>query len=164
MRLTAAVLLLISQIGCAALRPGTPPVRPSLFLDQAPLRGVILNATPPEYGLDQPGGCIASSEFRIELTDLAIAEDGRLRMAGTIVNADPQQGGPSFGVRISRRAGGTTVPVQSNAQQMNVLVEVDEGAVLVVERLAYRALYLDLTRLAAVARSRAAAGAVALQK
>ncbi|HEX8317526.1 hypothetical protein [Longimicrobium sp.] len=56
------------------------------------------------------------------------------------------------------------VPVQWAARPMNVLVEVDEGAVLVVELIGYRTLYLDLTRLAAVARSRAAADAVALQK
>lgn len=104
------------------------------------------------------------SEFRIDLTDLAIAEDGRLRMAGTILSADTARGRSVVGARISRRTGGAMVPVQWAARPMNVLVEVDEGAVLVVELIGYRTLYLDLTRLAAVARSRAAADAVALQK
>ena len=157
MRLAAAFLLLLSQIGCAALQRTAPVVRPSLFLDQVPLHGAILNPTPPTYGLDGGGGCIAQAEFRIELTDLAITEDGRLRMVGSILDADPQRGGPVVGVRIIRRAGGSAVPVQFRAERLNVLVDADEGAVLVVERIAYRSLQLDLARLAAVARHRAAA-------
>jgi hypothetical protein len=164
MRRAAVLLLLLSQIGCAALEPRAPVVRPSLSLDQTPLPGIVRNATPPKYGLGESGGCMTMAEFRIELTDLAIAEDGRLRIVGTILDADPQrQRGPLFGARIGRYAGGTRVPVRNNGQHINVLVEVDEGALLVVELLAYRALYLDLTRLAAVARRRAAAGAVAVR-
>lgn len=163
MRLAAALLLLLTQVGCAALQRGVPVVHPSLLLDQVPLHGAILNATPPTYGLGEDGGCIALAEFRIELTDLAITEDGWLRMAGTILDADPRRGGPVIGVRISRRVGDTAVPLQMAAQQMDVRVDVDEGAVLVVERIAYRTLHLDLARLAAVARRRASADAVALR-
>lgn len=157
MRLAAAFLLLLSVMGCAALQRTAPAVRPSLFLNQVPLHGAILNATPPTYGLDGGGGCIPQAEFRIELTDLAIAGDGRLRIAGNILDADPRRGGPVVGVRILRRAGGVAVPVQIAATQLNVLVDVDEGAVLVVERVAYRTLHLDLARLATAARRRVAA-------
>ncbi len=163
MRKTAVLLLLLPQIGCATQPPRAPAVHPSLFLDQAPLHGVILNATPPTYGLEGGGGCITQSEFRIDLTDLAIAEDGRLSMAGTILSTDPRGSRSVVGARISRRTAGVTVPVQWVARPMNVLVEVGEGAVLVVDLIGHRTLYLDLTRLAAVARRRAAAGAVALR-
>lgn len=152
MRLAAAFLLLLSQIGCAALQRGAPAVRPSLLLDQVPLHGAILNPIPPTYGLEGDGGCIALSEFRVELTDLAIAEDGRLRMVGRIIDADPQRGEPVLGVRISRRIWGTGVPFQFAAGQLDVLVDVDEGAVLMLERIPYRTLLLDLNRLATVAR------------
>lgn len=164
MRIAATLLLLVSQVGCATLPPRVPVGFPSLSLDQTPLPGVILNATPPKYGLGESGGCMTMAEFRIELTDLAIAEDGRLRMAGTILNADTTGGRLLHGGRISWRGRDLTVPVQWAKPQLDVLVEVDEGAVLVVEQLAYRTLYLDLTRLAAVARRRTAAGDVVLQK
>lgn len=157
MRLAAAFLLLLSQIGCAALQQTGRVVHPSLFLNRVSLHGAILNPTPPPYGLGEAGGCIPQAEFRIELTDLAITEDGRLRMAGSIMDADPQRGGPVVGVRITRRVGGNAVPVQFAAERLDVLVDVDEGAVLVLERIAYRRLELDLARLAAVARRRAAA-------
>ncbi|HEV3050290.1 MAG TPA: hypothetical protein VGX50_08290 [Longimicrobium sp.] len=157
MRLAAAFLLLLSQMGCAALQQTAPAVRPSLFLDQVPLHGAILNPAPPPYGLDGGAGCIPQGEFRIELTDLAIAEDGRLRIAGSIQDADPQRGGPVM-ARIARRVGGTAVPVlRFAADRFDVLVDVDEGAVLAVERIGYRTLQLDLARLAAVAERRAAA-------
>jgi hypothetical protein len=157
MRLAVAFLLLLAQIGCATLQRTPHVVRPSLFLNQVPLHGVILNPTPPTYGLDEEGGCIAQGEFRIELTDLALTEDGRLRVAGSVLDADPQRGGPVGAVRILRRAGGIAVPVQIATAQLNVLVDVDEGAVLAVERAGYRTLHLDLARLAAAVQPRAAA-------
>ncbi len=105
-------------------------------------------------------GCSAAHPICVRSSRKTAAK----RMAGTILNADPQQSGPLIGVRIKRRAGDTTVPVQTVMQQMNVSVEVNEGAVLILEHIGYRTLHLDLTRLAAVARRRAAAGAVALQE
>jgi hypothetical protein len=143
MRIAPVLLLLLSQIGCAALQPGAPVVHPSLFLDQAPLRGVILNATPPEYGLDGGRGCVPGAEFRIELTDLAIADDGRLRMTYTILNADPRrQGGPLFGVRTSRdRRVPSPVPGSSSLERRGMPALIPGRGVDAVGRTASRALH-----------------------
>lgn len=150
--LSIVVLLLLSQPAAYAQESVFEAARPALFLDGEPLPSVILNPTPPRYGMDEEGGCIPSDEFRVDLTDLVVDASGRLRLTGTVTNADPQRQDPQV-IRVATRQGGAMRDVYTAVGgQLDLAVDAGESAVLVLGSIGYRALEVDLNQLASIAR------------
>ena len=146
------VLVLLSRSGAYAQTAVSDITRPALFLNGEPLRSVILNPTPPRYGNGEEAGCIPSDEFRIELTGLFLDDAGRVRIEGSVVNANPQREDPVFVVVATRRAGATQRAYTAVRGHLDVTVEADEPTVLVLSLLGFRTLELDLNQLASIAR------------
>lgn len=153
MRLFYGVVLLLLSSSCAyAQGLASGVARPALFLDGEPLRSVILNPNPPRYGDGEEGGCIPSDEFRIHLTELAVDDSGRLRIVGTVANADPQRQDPQVVVVETRQGDATRHVYTAVRGHLDVTVGADEGAVLVLRLIGFRTLELDLNQLASIAR------------
>jgi hypothetical protein len=148
----AVVLVLLSPSETYAQNAASDVTRPALFLNGAPLHSVILNPTPPRYGDGEEGGCIPSDEFRIELTDLILDDAGQLRIEGSVVNADPQRQDPVFVIVRTRQADTTRHVYTAVRGHLDLAVEVDESAVLVLHLSGFRTLELDLNQLDRIAR------------
>jgi hypothetical protein len=153
MRFVYVVALLLLSGSCAYVQGSAGGViRPALFLEGEPLRSVILNPNPPRYGNGEEGGCIPSDEFRIQLTGLALDDAGRLRITGLVTNADPQRQDPVVVVVETRQGEATRHVYTAVRGHLDVTVEADEGAVLVMRLIGFRTLELDLDQLASIAR------------
>jgi hypothetical protein len=152
-RFFCVVVLVLLSSSCAYVRGSASAVtHPALFLHGEPLRSVILNPTPPRYGLDEIAGCVPNDEFRIALTDLVLEGTGRLRIVGSVANADPQREDPPV-VVVETRQGQTTRRVYTAVRgQLDVAVDAGESAVLILRLSGFRTLELDLSQLVGIAR------------
>jgi hypothetical protein len=147
----AVVLLVLSLDGCRLLE-GAHVSRPAVFWNGRPLRSVMINATPPRYGLGEAAGDIVLGEFRVDLTRLELEGGGALRIEGTVARADTGERLAAVSVREIAQ-GITTREVRSDRDgRFALAVGPGEGAILVLSTLGFRALELDLGRLRNAAR------------
>jgi hypothetical protein len=152
-------------VACASLPVGdygTSRSRPALLVEQQPWHAGILNPKPPVYGLGEPGGCIPLGEFRVEIDSLSFdPATHRLTMRVYV----SQAGSPhrTRAQLVTRDPNGEAVS-KVIVREPGLVLSVDprETPVLSLERIALRALHLDLLRLSRRAERRAPAPPVKL--
>jgi hypothetical protein len=135
---------------CASLSAGeygASSSRPALHVEQRPWHAGILNPRPPAYGLDAPGGCIPSGEFRVEIDSLSFDPATHRLTIRVYVGLT---GSPHWTIAqlIMRRPNGEAV-TKVIVRETRLVLSVDprETPVLSLERIASRALHLDLLTL-----------------
>jgi hypothetical protein len=129
--------------------------RPALLVEQRPWHAGILNPEPPVYGIDEPGGCIQLGEFRVEIDSLSFDHATR-RLTLRVYAGEAGSQRRAIAQLVTRSPNGEAVSKVIVREPGLVLsVDLRETPVLSLERIAFRALHLDLLRLSRRAKSRA---------
>lgn len=138
--------LLVAQVvtGCASFAryPAAPKAEhPLLVVEGRRWNEPLVNATPPEYGLNAGGGCISQSEFHVAIERLAYdTTTGRLRVEGRLVN-------PTYAVfaaLIWKEAGVTRRAPASTTESFSLSLDLQATPILTFYGLGHRTLEVDL--------------------